>query len=125
MRLLAVMSGSLSLVLALTAAASPSSSRDAVAGTHAAVGARAPAPGGTWGRAEEVPGTAALNKGGSAFISSVSCASKANCSAGGDYVDASSNDQVFVVGEVKGTWGRAEEVPGTAALNKGDRKSVV
>jgi len=75
---------------------------------------------GKWGRAEEAPGTAALNAGGSAFISSVSCASAGNCGAGGQYrEDASGKLEVFVVSEVKGKWGRAEEVPGTAALNVG------
>src|SRR5262249_52224887 len=38
---------------------------------------------GIWGTAKEVPGTAALNTGGVAFMPSVSCASAGNCSAGG------------------------------------------
>jgi hypothetical protein len=38
---------------------------------------------GTWGTAEEVPGTAALNQGGFAYVGSVSCASPGNCAAGG------------------------------------------
>jgi hypothetical protein len=104
---------------AAAAGASRSPSRDAVAATRAAAGARAAAPGGTWGTAQQVPGTAALNKGGHAEITSVSCAKAGNCSAGGFYVDASFDLQVFVAGEVKGVWGQAEEVPGTAALNKG------
>ena len=74
---------------------------------------------GTWGTAQEVPGTAALNTGGAAEIASVSCASAGNCSAGGDYLDSSGNQQAFVVNETNGTWGTAEEVPGTAALNTG------
>ncbi len=74
---------------------------------------------GTWGTAEEVPGTATLNKGGRAEISSVSCASAGNCSAGGFYVDSSGDGQAFVVSQTGGTWGPAEEVPGTATLNKG------
>jgi hypothetical protein len=52
---------------------------------------------GTWGTAIEVPGTAALNQGGFAFVESVSCASAAECSAGGIYADSSGHDQVFVV----------------------------
>ena len=79
---------------------------------------------GTWGMAEEVPGTAALNKGGSAQVTSVSCASVGNCSAGGDYTDGSFRNQAFVVGQSNGTWGMAEEVPGTAALNKGGSAQV-
>jgi hypothetical protein len=74
---------------------------------------------GAWGSAVEVPGTAALNAGGSAGVESVSCASARNCSAGGWYKDASGNRQAFVVKQVNGGWGSAVEVPGTAALNAG------
>jgi D-alanine-D-alanine ligase-like ATP-grasp enzyme len=74
---------------------------------------------GTWGRAREVPGTAALNQGGGAVINSVSCASAGDCSAGGVYRDRSRRAQAFVVTQVHGTWGKAEEVPGAAALNQG------
>jgi hypothetical protein len=52
---------------------------------------------GTWRNAQEVPGTAALNTGGSAVIRSVSCASAASCSAGGYYTDGSRRIQAFVV----------------------------
>jgi hypothetical protein len=72
----------------------------AAAGTQAGAAARpAAASGGTWGTAEEVPGTAALNKGGNAGIGSVSCASAGNCGAGGNYASSSENTQAFVVGE--------------------------
>jgi hypothetical protein len=74
---------------------------------------------GTWGTAREVPGTAALNQGGSASVYSVSCASAGNCVAGGLYTDGSGHKQAFVVTERSGTWGTAREVPGTAALNRG------
>ena len=74
---------------------------------------------GTWGKAEEVPGTAALNVGGAAEVNSLSCSSRSNCSAGGDYTDASGHYQAFVVSETSGAWGKAEEVPGTASLNAG------
>jgi hypothetical protein len=53
----------------------------AAAGTRAA--AARVASGGTWGTAQEVPGTAALNIGGAAQVNSVSCGSAGNCSAGG------------------------------------------
>jgi hypothetical protein len=81
---------------------------------------------GTWGSAREVPGTAALNKGGSggAAVFSVSCPSPGNCGAGGYYSDAANSSQAFVVGEVGGTWGNAEEVLGTAALDQGGRAQV-
>jgi len=74
---------------------------------------------GTWHTAIEVPGTAALNRGGSADLTSVSCAAAGNCGAGGDYLDSSGHIQVFVVNQVNGTWHTAIEVPGTAALNQG------
>jgi hypothetical protein len=74
---------------------------------------------GVWGKAQPVPGTAALNKGGEAEITSVSCPRAGSCSAGGFYEDASFNFQAFVAREVKGVWGKAQQVPGTAALNKG------
>jgi virginiamycin B lyase len=73
---------------------------------------------GTWGNAVEVPGTAVLNRGGTAAITSVSCPSAGNCGAGGYYRDTSGNTQAFVVSEVNGAWHAALEVPGSAALNK-------
>ena len=92
----------------------------AAAATHpVAGGARVAASGGRWGKAEEVPGTAALNVGGAAEVISVSCASAGHCSAGGDYQDGSVTVQSFVVNEVNGRWGTAEELPGSAALSGG------
>ena len=70
-----------------------------------------------WGNALEVPRTSILNTGGNAIINSMSCASAASCSAGGSYTDGSNHQQAFVVSEVRGSWGAAIEVPGTAALN--------
>jgi hypothetical protein len=69
--------------------------------------------GGNWGQAKELPGTAALNTGGSAAIDSVSCASAGNCSAGGTYADSSGHYQALVDSQTGGTWSQAEEVPGT------------
>jgi hypothetical protein len=84
--------------------------------------------GGTWGNAEEVPGSGALNAGGAARIDSVSCGAAGDCSAGGQYasktVDGISSVQAFVVNETGGTWGKAAEVPGTAALNGGGYATV-
>jgi hypothetical protein len=79
---------------------------------------------GVWGKAKEVPGTAALNAGGSAGVFSVSCASAGNCSAGGQYQDASGRMQAFVAGEENGIWGTAVGVPGLAALNVGGNAEV-
>jgi hypothetical protein len=111
------------LILGVAAAAAacmavvPSAS---AAPARPAGGAQGLATGGTWGKAQEVPGTAALNG-----ITSVSCASAGNCSAGGNYTSAGSLDfQAFVVSEVNGTWRKSEEVPGTAALNTGGSAEV-
>ena len=72
---------------------------------------------GSWGRAIEVPGLGALNKGG-AYVVSVSCASAGNCAAGGIYLDRR-GWQGFVAAERQGRWGQAIKVPGLAALNTG------
>jgi hypothetical protein len=74
---------------------------------------------GRWRKASEVPGTAALNKGGNAQILSVSCAAAGSCAVGGFYIGGSGHGQAFVVTEANGRWRKAIEVPGTAALNKG------
>src|SRR5690242_12399718 len=89
-------------------------------GSVAASAGVAAAPGSNgWGTARGVPGTAALNQGGVAEADSVSCASAGNCSAGGSYRDSSGNSQAFVVNRVNGSWHKAIEVPGIAALNQG------
>jgi hypothetical protein len=79
---------------------------------------------GAWGTAVEVPGVAALDNDTYAGITSVSCASAGNCTAGGDYHTHgfghhlhTNHTQVFVVSQVNGAWGTAVEVPGIAALN--------
>jgi hypothetical protein len=79
---------------------------------------------GTWGQAQEVPGSAALNKGGDAQITSVSCAAPGDCSAGGWYENLRGGQQALVVSERGGIWGRAEEVPGSGALNTGGDAQV-
>src|SRR6266851_4763139 len=80
---------------------------------------------GTWHAAIEVPGSAALNKGGGAGVLSVSCASAGNCAAAGGYKDGSRHRQAFVASETNGTWHAAIEVPGSAALNKGGFAGVL
>jgi len=79
---------------------------------------------GTWGKAIEVPGIAALNKDEHAHVNSASCGAAGNCSVGGDYQDAHLAAQAFVVNQTHGTWAKAIEVPGTAALNKDGLASV-
>jgi len=83
-------------------------------------GVAAAASGGTWGTAREMPGTAVLDQGLGAEALSVACASAGNCSAGGTYADGPDSSQAFVASEVNGTWQKAIEVPGTAALNQGN-----
>jgi hypothetical protein len=56
---------------------------------------------GTWSTAVEVPGTAALNQGGSAVLYSVACSWAGSCSAGGWYTDSAGHLQAFVVSQ---TW---------------------
>jgi hypothetical protein len=74
---------------------------------------------GRWGKAIEVPGSAALNVGGIAGINAVSCAAPGDCSAGGDYGGSGASEQALVATERNGRWGKAIEVPGSAALNVG------
>jgi hypothetical protein len=76
--------------------------------------------GGTWGTPAELPGTGALNAGGSASVSQVSCASPGNCAAVGTYSAALPHVLAFVATEVDGTWQPAISVPGLAALHAQD-----
>jgi hypothetical protein len=71
----------------------------------------------SWGHAIAVPGLAALNAGGVAGVSAVSCTSAGNCAAGGDFKNH--GYQAWVASERNGRWSRAIEVPGLAALNTG------
>jgi hypothetical protein len=73
----------------------------------------------TWAAAEPVPGLAGLNKGGSAEIYALSCASPGNCSAGGYYDSSVAVSVAFVAAENHGTWGTAEPVTGPAWLSDG------
>jgi hypothetical protein len=69
---------------------------------------------GAWQPAIEVPGIGALSTGGGAALTSVSCASAGNCSAGGYYTDTSGHGHAFAVSQVRGTWGKAREVSDVA-----------
>jgi hypothetical protein len=75
---------------------------------------------GKWGPAVQVPGSAALSKGGFTGLNSVSCPTAGNCSAGGSYAPSNVSTQPFVVTEKNGTWGKAIEVPGISTLNTGN-----
>src|SRR5258706_13893124 len=72
---------------------------------------------GRWHLAVEAPGLGALNKGGDARVSSVSCAAPGYCAAGGYYPN--DGRQGLVVSERNGRWSRAVEVPGLGVLNRG------
>ncbi len=106
------------MIVAVAAVAAVGAVLLASGGAAASAGVAAAPRTHVWGTAQEVPGTAALNR-GFAVVGSVSCASAGNCSAGGSYVDSGSNSQAFVASQVNGTWHTAIEVPGTAALNQG------
>ena len=81
--------------------------------------------GGTWGSIQEAPGSAALNVAGAANLNEVSCTSPGNCDGGGFYSDTASSSQALVIDEVDGTWGSAQEAPGTAALNAQGNATVL
>ena len=94
-----------------------------LAGAAPAVAGVPSAGAGGWDKAIEVPGTAALDKGGFAEVESVSCAAAGSCAAGGQY-QAFGHQQAFVVTEAGGRWRTAIEVPGTAALNTGGNAAI-
>ena len=84
---------------------------------------------GVWRTAREVP--LPSTSGGSAAVTSVSCPSAGNCTAGGYYpipagpfAVPGSNSQGFVVSETHGVWGTPQVPPGLAALNVGDFATV-
>ena len=72
-----------------------------------------------------MPGLRALNKGRNAGVSEVSCAGPGgDCAAVGSYADGRGHSRGFAVAEKNGVWGRAAEVPGPGALNKGGDAEV-
>ena len=86
---------------ATPAATTPVPSATPVSAAAAAVPA-AGAPAGSWGRAIEVPGLAALDKVGGAVVVSVSCGSAGSCAAGGEYTDRHHRGQGFVAAKLRG-----------------------
>jgi hypothetical protein len=61
---------------------------------------------GTWGTYRKVPGTAALNSGGGATVSTVSCPAAGDCDAGGYYTNTKGDTFGFLSTETGGAWGR-------------------
>src|SRR5262250_1816619 len=121
-QVLVVAAGAVALLGAGCAHATPATTTPMPSTTPVSTAAAAvPAPGGpvgSWGRAIEVPGLAALDKAGGADVVSVSCGSAGNCAAGG-YYTRHGRYQGWVVSEANGRWGRAIEVPGLGALDAG------
>jgi hypothetical protein len=76
---------------------------------------------GAWHTARPLAGAGPLANGRESDALTVSCASAGNCVAGGWFIGASDNtgQQAFTASEVKGTWGMAKVLPGSAALNQG------
>lgn len=74
----------------------------------------------SWASSEEIPGTAALNAGGTAQVTDISCPNVGDCSAVGIYELSNGDTEAFVADETSGTWSGAEEIPGFAALNVGN-----
>ena len=106
-------------IVAISAVAAGSAGSGAVPAARAAVPAA-----GSWGRAIEVPGLGALNTGGDAQVTSLSCASAGSCAAGGYYSYSQHGQQGFVAVERNGVWGKAIEVPGLGTLNTGGYAEV-
>ena len=66
---------------------------------------------GVWGRVQKVRGVSTLGTGYFAYLSTISCASPGDCSAGGGNSGAN-GARAFVVSEVRGSWGPFELVAG-------------
>jgi hypothetical protein len=82
---------------------------------------------GTWAKAVPVPQLNDLSIPVPDLITSISCPSTGNCSAGGFYGiqgPQSGASDAFVVNERNGKWAAAEVVPGINKLNVGDNAQV-
>jgi hypothetical protein len=80
-------------------------------------------PGSAWDDVEEVPGTSALNTGGLAGVSAMSCPSAENCTAAGVYTVSSGSTGSFVDDESGGTWGTA--IDPSAELNTDGQAAIL
>jgi len=67
---------------------------------------------GHWRTAIELPGLAALNTGGYADVSSVSCGTAGNCAAVGTYIDRRDQPGGVAVSQRNGHWTTAAYLPG-------------
>lgn len=76
--------------------------------------------GGVWHAAHAVSGLAALNQGGAAQVTAVSCPARTSgdCTAAGYYNTAGQKDQLgFVISEQGGKWGTLAQIPGQSMLS--------
>ncbi len=64
----------------------------------------------------------ALNTGGAAMTTAVSCPAQGACAAGGFYTDATHNHEAFIVNQTDGVWGAPQEA--ATAYNLGGDASV-
>jgi hypothetical protein len=82
------------MALACSAVAVPATASSVTASSGRHVASASAAVSGSWGAAQEVPGTAALNVSG-AGIDAMSCPSAGYCSAAGTYEDATGPNPGF------------------------------
>ena len=75
--------------------------------------------GGKWHAAASLPGLPALNKGGYAEVSTISCTSSSACGAGGIYTDGGFNNTAFAVSRKNGAWGTSLKLGGINGLSAG------
>ena len=87
-----------------------------VVGLAATPAGASPAP---WRTASPLAGIAAINAGGYAQVSALSCPTTGACVGVGGYSVSKSVTEAFVASESGGVWGRARTLPGFAALNVG------
>lgn len=74
---------------------------------------------GSWEPARLLTGDAGFNAGSNGSADAVACTGPGDCVAGGSDEVAGGAQQAFVVEESAGTWGAAEEVPGSGPLDRG------
>jgi hypothetical protein len=77
---------------------------------------------GIWGKTVVIPGLVKLNSGVDGGTTALSCTGPGDCAATGYYGVGSAGNkvydlEVFVATQTNGTWGKAEQIPGTARLN--------
>src|SRR5215470_8548947 len=77
---------------------------------------------GNWRPGRPVPGLAALDAGDNATVFGLSCTSPGNCAAGGLDTPARGRSPAFLISQIRGTWGTAQQVPGLTKLGAAGAK---